>query len=56
MACGMVVRLRTHGEGVVGDSKITAAGTLCRRTILVAAPGSRKSDVLILLVRVDIFI
>ena len=52
----MVVGLRTHGEGVVGDSKVTATGTLCRRTILAAAPGSRKSGVLILLVGVDISI
>ena len=47
---------RTHGEGVVGEGKVTAAGTLRWRTILTAAPGRGKSCVLVLLVRVDVSI
>ena len=52
----MVVGLRTHGEGDVGEGKVTAAGTLRWRTILAAAPGRGKSCVLVLLVRVDVSI
>ena len=52
----MVVGLRTHGEGVVGEGEVTAAGTLRWRTILTAAPGRGKSCVLVLLVRVDLSI